>query len=329
MSTASTGHGSALTLTTESTWGTDNRGVGTTYAFDIESVGGDGIQYMREPLPILATGSRTERGSYLGEIRAGFEVVLPVTWRSFGVLLQYALGAAGVTTGASAPYTHTFTPAQSLPTGLTAEVIMGTSGTSKVYTGCMISKLVLKVDAGGAMMATVTFIAKSCTEDASPSTPSFGSGRDMLVDHQSFTEIVWGALTAITDRVQSLTITIDNALSRRNRLGSAETARPYFSGFADFTLEAELDAVAADDILTAVADPTGTPADCVISFENPADADDTIEITLTGAIATSFQAGQIGGPDILKSSIALKGQTSGSDKGIAVVLTNASSTANG
>jgi hypothetical protein len=322
MATAETGHGSYVSFWEEATWGTDVRGSGTQRSFDLASFTGSGVQYNRSPIDALASGSRTQRGSFLASIVIEPEIELFCTFKSMGLFFKHALGGTPATTGASAPYTHTFLHALTFPVGLTVEVNLGTSGESYVYTGCMIASMEVMLVAAEVVKVKLKLIGKAVLRDTSPTAASFVAGRDMTVDHRGFTSLTWGSLTAWTDVVQMATLKIDNKLSRRQRLGSAETARPVIDGFADFAIDTTLDHEAGGAILTAVSAASGTPGSLVLVLTDPTAAGNTITVTLHGAYAESAELGKIPGPSIMSTVLKMRGQSYGSDGGIAVVVTN-------
>lgn len=327
MSTAHNGLGAYVSFWEEATWGTDVRGSATQRSYDLESFAGGGLQYNREPIQALASSSRTTRGHFLASVVAEPEVTLFCTFQSMGLFFKHALGGTPSTTGASAPYTHTVLTAMTLPTGLTVEVNLGNSGESYVYVGAMIASMSIELMSADVFRVKLKLIAKTATRDSSPTSASFVAGRDMQADHRSFTSLTWGSLTAWTDIVRKVTLMIDNSLSRRQNLGSAMTARPVLSDFAKFTMDVELDFQTGGAVLTAISATDGTPADAVLLVTDPTTANNTITVTLHGAYVTSSKLGEVAGPGLLVDTLTLRGQSYGSDAGIAIVYTNAASSA--
>lgn len=327
MASAYTGHGAYVSLWEEGTWGTDARGSGTQRTYDLESFAGGGLQYNREPIPALASASRTTRGHFLASVVADPEVTLFCCFKSMGLFYKHALGGTPSTTGASAPYTHTVLSAMTLPVGLTVEVNLGNSGESYVYVGAKIASMTIDLVAADVVRVKLKLMAKTATRDSSPTAASFVAGRDMQANHAGFTSLTWGSLTAWTDIVRKVTLTVNNSLARRQNLGSAYTAEPTFGGFAEFTADVELDYQTGGAVLTAIAADDGSAADAVLLLTDPTDNDNTIEVTLHGAFVTTSKLGEIAGPSIMVDTLTLRGQSHGSDAGIAIVYTNDASAA--
>ena len=103
------------------------------------------------PLPHLvgaATGQRVKGESFqVSEKTSGDNVaVAAFEGGALGILLKHAMGTL-VTTGAGPTYTHTFTLAQALPTGLSAAMQRGTATAEEFY-GLKVASLELAVAAG-------------------------------------------------------------------------------------------------------------------------------------------------------------------------------------
>lgn len=137
-------------------------------------------------------------------------------WEGYGRFFKHALGT--LNTSGSGPYTHAFTCAQALPTGLSIvsnRDAAGIGGTSCFrYLGCQINKLTLKQSADEFLMMTVDFLGRDREFIAAPS-PSF----------PTFDGIAWDELVVDVDGspidVEEIELTIENNLAAdRYKLGS-------------------------------------------------------------------------------------------------------------
>lgn len=137
------GRGAVIGLGEESTWGTAVSRtnwrplISTDLTRTIEKV----------PRPSLRVGAAgaMRRAHYVQADNAGGSFEIEATYENVGLLIKHIMGT--VATTGSGPYTHTYTFADDVPTGLTIENVRGT-GTSEVFEGCRINTATLAVSAG-------------------------------------------------------------------------------------------------------------------------------------------------------------------------------------
>ena len=272
MSAVLTGHGAFIKLAKESTWGT---AVTTTISNRINSVSVSKTQERNQKANLSVPSSGVLGGLYDGFLRVEGSIEMPVQYQGLGLLFEMAMGDL-TTTGATAPYTHDFTPAIALPSA-TVEVQRGTGITNQMerFTGIKVSSLAISCEAGGEMTASIDFIGKTSVSRGANITPSFGTGSSVLHFHA-------GQLSFDSNNydVRSFTFTITNNLERRDLLGSKETAEPAVGDVRTITIEATLD-IENDTLYTAYLN--ATQSDVVLNFTS---GSDQIEFTLTNALIT-------------------------------------------
>ena len=235
------------------------------------------------------------------------------------LLLKHALGA--VSTTGSGPYAHAFTLAEALPAGLTIEAIYG-NGSAEVFEGCMITQLTLSVEAGGIMTGSCEIIGQTSGGLVSAGTPTYSSKGAPILHHQG------GNLTfdSLDDRVSSLEIVVNNNLTRRLLIGSAQTQQPVRGDFQEITITAvreyDTDDLHADFLAQTNADAaitfTGTGNNvCAFTFHN-------CELT------SNPHAGGVTGPGIIEQTLEFVALSDGTNEGLAITVDNdnASATAN-
>jgi len=129
----------------------------------------------REARSSLRGRSKNRRGQKKKSVGGSFEMQMQVN--GMETLLKHALGA--VSTSGAGPYTHTFTLARSLPTGLSVEVNRDSSNigstSSFLYEGCQISKVTFKHEPGAFLHATFEIVGEGDASLVSVSTPTFAT----------------------------------------------------------------------------------------------------------------------------------------------------------
>ena len=307
------GRGAALGMGEESTWGT---AVSRTNWRPLIS---SNLTRTVERVPradlFSDAAAATRKGHYDLIVEAGGSASLLATYDNVGMLLVNAMGASA-TTG-SGPYTHNYTLAASLPTGLTLEFNRGT-GTSEVFEGCKVNTLTLSVSAGEAMTLDVDFIAEDSAARGSAGTPSFAAVENVILFHQAG-QLAFGGNNY---SLSSMSLVLNNNLTRRNLIGSNVTKEPQRGDFT--SIELSLDLEAADQLYADLR--AGSTSDAVITFTS---GTRSFAVTLQNAYMTAA-TDPVNSAGIVSQSVTLVGESDGTDYGlkIAVVNDNATATAN-
>lgn len=140
----------------ETTWGTAPA-ASIYYEHQSENLGSPADPQISAQLP----RDRKVTDAKRGRRKAGGSVVSELMLKSHGTILKHALGSNN-TTGVG-PYTHTITPAVSLPPGLSLEKWLSDLDTpgGVRYLGCRINRLHLSFPASGPVILTADYLAKS------------------------------------------------------------------------------------------------------------------------------------------------------------------------
>lgn len=305
---AAVGRTAALGLGEESTWGTAV--ARTTWRPAISS----GLQrrIQRSPVPDLhssAGNSAMRRRHFDGLEEAGGPNRLVSTYENMGMWLKHALGTLA-TTG-TGPYTHTYTLAEALPTGLTIELVRGTATNSEVFEGCQVASAVWEVSSGGVMFFDPEIIAETAAARGSAGTPSFGSAESPVLHSQagqfSFNSANYDLVSA--------RLSLDNALVRRNFLGSALTKVPERGDFQ--TVEITVTVEAQDALYTALL--ADTTSDAAITFTGL--VNNSMAITVhNGWISEASDP--ITEAGITRQTVTIMGESDGTDEGLEIIVIN-------
>jgi len=308
------GRNSAVGLGEESTWGT---AVSRTAFRPLNS-----SSLLRQatfvPRPDLKSdsGSAMRRGHYQSEesMTGTFEVA--ATYDNIGMILKHALGTAA--SSGSGPYTHTYTLAAAPPTGLTIEVVRGTSTKSEVFEGCKISSMTMSVNAGECMMVSCDIIGQTSAARGSAGTPSY-SAQEHLIEASHAGQL---SFNSVNYDLSSFTLTVNNSLDRRQLLGSVETSEPLRTDFMSVELSFEIEAV--DTLYTALL--ANTQGDAVVTFTHPTVSNRSMAFTIQNFYLNAV-TDEISDAGIVTASCSGVGESDGTDEGLQIVSVNSNSSA--
>lgn len=310
----------AIGFGAEGTWGTAvsrtvwHRGVSSTLQRRQSKV--------RLPRLVASSGSSNRAKHFIEREDVSGDIVLEVPFEGFGLILKNILGAAATTGPSGGLYTHTYTLAHALPTGLTIEVVRGIdseAGTSEseVFEGCLISKAVFRLSAGGVMLVTLSIIGQTASGRSSAGSPSYSSN-DLPAIHHTGGQLTWNSAARY---MKSIELTIDNKLTRRDFIGSTLTQRPVKSDFMDIRCALSFEWEAETYYEGMHAD---TEADATVTFSGAGSR--TFGVTLHNGYVDTCDS-PISGPGVIDESVVLIGQTDGTDQGVSIVVVNTQSSA--
>ena len=135
------------------------------YVFGVES-GGLTVEPAQEP-DDLTSGARTTSSVFRGDTPVGGEIVGRANLASVGMLLWGALGTKAVTTG-TAPYTHTFTIGDSLPSFTMYQCIVDGAGIDVPrVAGAKIDSLTFEWEGNMPLKVTASFQGRALSFGAS------------------------------------------------------------------------------------------------------------------------------------------------------------------
>lgn len=310
----------AIGIGAEGTWGTAvsrtvwHRGVSCTLQRRQSKV--------RLPRLVGSSTSANRAKHYIEREDVSGDIVLEVPYEGFGLWLKNIMGASTTSGPSGGLYTHTYTLARALPTGLTIEVVRGVdeaAGTSvsEVFEGCLINKAVFRMTAGGVMMVTLSIIGETAGNRSSAGSPSYSSN-DLPLIHHMGAQLSWNS---VSRDMKSFELTIDNKLARRDFIGSALTKRPVRSDLMDVRCALSYEWESEDYYQGMHSD---TEADASVVFSGSGSR--TMTVNLHQAYVDSCDS-PVSGPGVIDESVVLIGQTDGTDEGVSIVVVNTQSSA--
>jgi hypothetical protein len=208
------GHRGVVGFAKESTFGTR---VAPTKFLEVTPSGYSvGLQTGVVPKHVLNTVRQKYHVPKKKGVSGGMEFWMP--YQGAELLFEAALGAvSSAQIGSTGVYTHTFVPAETLPTGLSFYREPDYTGVAQAYAhiGCQIAKLTLTQDQEEFMKCAIEVLGQDETEvaQASPTYPTF-KGVD-------WTQVSTMTLDGQTYNVRMAELVIENALAEdRYKLGS-------------------------------------------------------------------------------------------------------------
>lgn len=257
------------------------------------------------------------RSSKLGSKMVEGSISMELPNMSIAALLKHCFGAV-VTTGAG-PYTHTYTPADLTGDSLTIQVGRpASSGTVHpfTYAGCKISEWTIAASVGEIAKFDCNIIGMTETTATGLATASYPSTWAPFV----FTEATVNVTGSPVATVRDVSLTGNNAIERRIRLGVATSVQPLEIGLRSYTgtITTDFDALTHYNLYTA-----GTQTALVLKFDNGPD-----ELTITMNIQFTGETPEVGGFDLLSQSLPFRCISSTSDAAaITAVLINTETSA--
>jgi hypothetical protein len=266
-------------------------------------------------------GSANYNRMHAGFIESGGSASMLMSYDDSTLLLLEHLMGSVVDAGAG-PYTHTFTLSAALPTSLTIEQIKGetdgaAASTKEVFEGVRLTSGVLKIEAGGAMTLDVEAIAETSAARASASTPSYTSGGNCILHHQA-SQFNWNS---VNYDLISMTITVDNKLTRRQILGSKETKSPHRSDATDVMIEVT---IAYETDALHIAQLAQTQSDCTLTLTGT--GNNVMAITGHNAEIEDL-TDPVSSRGLIVQTVRFRCLDDGTNEGLSIVVTNDNATA--
>ena len=302
------GHGSAVMIGVESTWGTK---VTRTNSLRVVS---HGITRKIEKVdrPHLGTAGSayyTRRSHYTQSDRSGGPIEILASYNDSTVLLMAYLFGAAVDAGGPT-YTHTITAAHPGHTGLSIETLNGT-GIAEVWEGCKIASGEFSIESGGIARLSVEVMAETNGGLEAASTPTFATEDHILHSHA-------GQLSynGVTYDLISFRLSADRKLGDRQLLGSALTKEPVVSDFPEITgtIVREYDSSTLNAAFIA-----DTQADTTITFTGT--SPNVLAFTLHNIFITSVVR-DTSQPGVIRETATFKCEATASESGVSIVFTN-------
>jgi hypothetical protein len=316
-----TGIGTRLGIGEESTWGTEASRTVTARLMSTS------LQRRATfvPLPHLvgSTGtSRVRAEKYQSGERTGGDIKIVACYEgnALGILLKHALGGLSDGGGGGPTYTHTFTIADVLPTGLSVELQRGMDGSSastaeEMY-GCRVQSWALECAAGGAMEFAATLIGKTGQARATQSVPSLSSALYPIL-HAHAGQL---AFNSNNYTIAKFKLSGSNKLGEIQELGSQYLSDPPVVDFADLMLECEV--VSRSDQLY-VEQLAGTQGDVTLTWTDSVNTK-TLAMTMHNGVLEE-DAEDISGPGEIRLRCRWRLFSASSESGLSLVITNGTS----
>jgi hypothetical protein len=227
------------------------------------------------------------------------------------LLLRNALGASS--TAGTNPYTHTYTLAQNLLTGLTWEVNRGNSVTSEIFTGCKINKMTITADTSRPTVEITLDILGRTSSRGSISSYVATTNDAPVLFHQ-LGDITWNSVT-YANMGRRLTIELDNQLAPRNNLGSQFTQEPPRPNYITTTVSLEMEDQ-DDNLYTAYH--AGTQSDLNFTFTS---GSRSLAVSLQNARIMEYKD-PISSVGVMGRNVVFRGLDNGTNRGLSLVMIN-------
>lgn len=220
----------------ETTWAT----AAASFPMTLELIE-DGLAAVREKAFSGSFRSRSKRHSIRAKEGAAGAIGVEFAYTNMGGLLKHAFGAiasSGPTD--TAAYTHVFTLADALQTGLTVQVnrdVVETTNKGFQYVGCRVNSLTLALETDGYLKATLDLIAKDEAVDIAMTAGTFPS------DFITFDQLTEFNINASDEKakVKSFELTIGNGLDGdRRSIGSRNILAPVPGDHREITGSVEM-----------------------------------------------------------------------------------------
>jgi hypothetical protein len=259
---------------------------------DIERLDSMGLRAGRLVTATWKSGSRTISGTIEMEL-----------WNvDIATLFRHMFGAVD-TTGASAPFTHTYTPGDLVGDSLTIQVGKpDIAGTVHPFTwaGCKIGSWTLSASVGEISSLSLDVVGMSETTAEPLETASYDAG---LVPFCFTTASL--QIGGSTVPVQNVDLTGDNGLTDRFRLGSDTSLEYLKDAFTEITGSATAD---FEDLTQYNRFVNGDEVALVLTWDNG-----TESLTITMNVRFDGASPELSGPELLEQPIEFKAISATSD----------------
>ena len=255
----------------------------------------------------------------------GGNITGPLHYAGNGDILGAALGKV-VTSGSSAPYTHTFKPDPDLPS-LTINLFRGKrAGSSndpfkEIFKGCMVSTLTISCAAGEEATFSAEIIAQdSEARSAVSNTVAFPASAEPIFHHQlTADQLRWNGSPNFS--VRSFEIVIDNKLERRNNLGTQLTAEPTISDVREVRMTVTMDLDSEQFYTDFIATPTATDGDAILIMDGVG-VHNQMTFTLHNAVIEEY-SDPLTTFGRIEATVTFLGTVStGGDEGLSIAMQN-------
>jgi len=185
-------------------WGEEDVAFGTAAGEDeVVRMESESLSYSKPILFSPSLGETTKRAPRSGLRGVSGDTVHVMEFEGFGPILKHALGAcstAALTNG----YAHTFTHAAALFNSITVHV--GKGGVKDIYTGCRVTQVEFKYEAGKPLMVTFTYVGVAGSTGAATASPVFPTAEEVVETMGAVTMGAQGAAADVAVDVKSAVV---------------------------------------------------------------------------------------------------------------------------
>jgi hypothetical protein len=295
---------SFLRVGEESSWGTEQ--ATTTQDIKVISSTLQVVQERERTTHLSVPTSGMQSGTFEGFRNAGGSIEIPAYYDGIGVLIKAALGSL-TTTGGSAPYTHTYTPASTL------------ADSREDFLGMKVNTMTISAEAGSEMTISFDLIGKDADARAANIVSDFPSHDEIL--HFEAGSLSLGSSFAPTSLdIRSFELTLSNAIDRRNLLGSKLTGEPVFTDLREVTMSVTCDVT---DNTLYNASLAGTQDDISLQFTRTADTNHHFKMTLSNATIEDYND-NITAFGRVERTFTFRGTANATNAGLTIEIKNGS-----
>lgn len=306
-----------LRIGVESTWGQEQK---TTFK-DVRMISStlQTVQNRERRTHLSVPSSGMLSGTFDGFRESGGTIEIPLHYDGVGMLIEAALGNLAES-GATDPYTHTYSPDFSLPS-MTIQFQRGTNlaDSCEVFSGLKVSSMTISGEAGSEITASFDLIGKdSATRSANiaPSLPGF----DAIYHYEAGSLSLGSNFTVTSLDIRSFELSLDNKLDRRNLLGSKLSAEPVPTDVREVTMSVTCDVT--DNTLYSKA-LAGIQDNVSLTFVRTADTNHEFKIELTNANIESYDD-SITSFGRVERTFTIRGFATATDDGLTITIKNGS-----
>ena len=308
---------SFLRVGEEKTWGQEK--ASTTQDIRMISSTLQIVQERERTTHLSVPTSGMQSGTFEGFRNAGGSIDIPAYYDGIGVLIKAALGALASSAG-PAPYTHTYTPASTLPS-LTIQFQRGTNlnNSREDFLGMKVNTMTISAEAGSEMTISFDLIGKDADARTTNETAAFPAHDEIL--HFEAGDLTLGSSFAPTSlQIRSFELTLSNAIDRRNLLGSKLTGEPVFTDLREVTMSVTCDVT---DNTLYNASLAGTTDDVSLQFTRTANSDHHFKMTLSNATIEDYND-NITAFGRVERTFTFRGTANATNAGLTIEIKNGS-----
>lgn len=277
-----------------------------------------GIQRARsiKPTPELFHDGVDYRRDYAEKDVVGGDFEVLGHYEGHGILLKHLFGSVSTTGPVSSVYTHTYSMADALPTGLTIEQKIGDLSSSEVFEGCKLTRGVLSVDPAGIMRWRFSVLGETSGGIVAAGTPTFSTNYYPIL-HNHSGQI---GFNSVNSKMKHFELEVNNQLAERQLLGSLNTDEPVRQNFREVFIRATLERESAKR----AAHYAETQGNVTLTLTRASGSD----LAITGYNAKIVDIRDvISSPGIIDQQIVWRCYADGTNKAAKIVIQNSQTTA--